>query len=89
MPDGRHLVTEDRLQELAEASNAGGVVRLSAAELAQLLDHITTLSEVLLAELGAFCRVCGCTEHTPCEDGCWWVEADLCSSCAALLEEED
>ena len=28
------------------------------------------------------CRVCGCTDATPCPDGCGWVEVDLCSSCA-------
>lgn len=28
------------------------------------------------------CRVCGCTDSTPCEGGCEWVEADLCSACA-------
>ena len=28
------------------------------------------------------CRVCGCTHYTPCDGGCYWVEPDLCSSCA-------
>jgi hypothetical protein len=28
------------------------------------------------------CRVCGCSHHDPCEEGCWWVEPDLCSACA-------
>jgi hypothetical protein len=28
------------------------------------------------------CRVCGCTEFHACPEGCWWVEPDLCSSCA-------
>lgn len=28
------------------------------------------------------CRICGCWELEACEDGCWWVEADLCSSCS-------
>lgn len=28
------------------------------------------------------CRVCGCTEFTPCPDGCCWIEENLCSSCA-------
>lgn len=28
------------------------------------------------------CRVCGCTEYRACEGSCWWVEADLCSTCA-------
>jgi hypothetical protein len=27
------------------------------------------------------CRQCGCTEHSPCDEGCWWVEEDLCSAC--------
>ncbi|WP_285905134.1 phage Gp37/Gp68 family protein [Pseudodesulfovibrio pelocollis] len=27
------------------------------------------------------CRVCGCTEHNACDERCWWVEEDLCSSC--------
>jgi hypothetical protein len=33
----------------------------------------------------AKCRVCGCTETTPCidkdGDACWWIEDDLCSAC--------
>lgn len=40
-----------------------------------------------------YCRVCGCTEHTPCEEGCYWTErgsgpADLCSVCAKPLTPE-
>ncbi|HYP38247.1 MAG TPA: hypothetical protein VEQ62_18070 [Stellaceae bacterium] len=27
------------------------------------------------------CRLCGCTDHSACEDGCYWVEEDLCSKC--------
>ena len=32
------------------------------------------------------CRVCGCTNTTACQTPtgpCYWVEADLCSACAA------
>lgn len=29
------------------------------------------------------CRVCGCTDLHACEGGCYWVEPDLCSQCAA------
>lgn len=33
------------------------------------------------------CRECGCWEYNACWDDdtgpCWWVEADLCSHCAA------
>lgn len=28
------------------------------------------------------CRGCGCTNLAACPDRCWWVEPDLCSSCA-------
>ena len=28
------------------------------------------------------CRKCGCTDPHGCLEGCWWVEADLCSQCA-------
>ena len=31
------------------------------------------------------CRVCGCDWNHPCLGGCWWVEDDLCSSCAEEL----
>ncbi len=32
------------------------------------------------------CRVCGCTDEDGCPGGCWWVEPDLCSRCAEVLE---
>ena len=27
------------------------------------------------------CRRCGCTDVVACPEGCFWVAADLCSSC--------
>lgn len=30
---------------------------------------------------GRQCRACGCTDNDACEEGCSWVEADLCSAC--------
>lgn len=33
---------------------------------------------------GPTCRACGCTDNTACEDGCYWVEPDLCSSCVEV-----
>lgn len=30
------------------------------------------------------CRYCGCKDHLPCPEGCWWIEEDLCSSCEGL-----
>lgn len=29
------------------------------------------------------CHVCGCTDDAACDGGCWWVDADLCSSCSS------
>lgn len=37
------------------------------------------------------CRVCGCTDATPCmgsEGPCSWVEEDLCSGCSPEAEGE-
>lgn len=31
------------------------------------------------------CRGCGCTGDRACPGGCYWVEPDLCSSCAGPL----
>lgn len=34
------------------------------------------------------CRICDCTDDGACWAGCWWVEDDLCSSCADDLASE-
>ncbi len=34
-----------------------------------------------LWDLAGVCRACGCTDDAACEEGCYWVEADLCSAC--------
>lgn len=34
------------------------------------------------------CRVCGCTDDRACPGGCYWVEDDLCSRCAAMGKRE-
>lgn len=33
------------------------------------------------------CRLCACTWHSPCAEGCFWVEGDLCSNCSELMEQ--
>ena len=35
-----------------------------------------------LTQTERVCRVCGCTQNNACLGGCWWVDVDLCSSCA-------
>ncbi len=37
------------------------------------------------AGIVARCRQCGCTDTQACAGGCWWVEPDLCSSCALVV----
>lgn len=32
------------------------------------------------------CRSCGCSNFSACAGGCWWVEDDLCSSCATAVD---
>ncbi len=34
------------------------------------------------------CRICGCTDDTPCEGGCWWDEDhnEICSHCMEWIE---
>jgi PRTRC genetic system protein A len=45
-------------------------------------------ARTVFESLGSFvdtlgrCRECGCDEEHACEGGCYWVEEDLCSSCA-------
>lgn len=32
------------------------------------------------------CRFCGCTDHSACKDGCWWLDEGrtVCSSKACV-----
>jgi len=34
------------------------------------------------------CRGCGCSNFSSCPGGCWWVDDDLCSSCAVAVDVE-
>lgn len=50
------------------------------------LDKMTARIDQALADLaeGKYprCRACGCHDLHACNQPCWWVEPDLCSSCA-------
>jgi hypothetical protein len=51
--------------------------------MAQPSDRLIELDELEIYEDDtAVCRVCGCTNAQACAGGCFWVEEDLCSSCA-------
>lgn len=32
------------------------------------------------------CRSCGCSNFAACPGECWWVDDDLCSSCAVAVD---
>lgn len=49
----------------------------------ELLSRAIRLLERALG--GRSCRVCGCTEHAACADGCYWTERHLCSRCNGEL----
>lgn len=53
------------------------------AERALLAEHGVDLSDE------PTCRGCGCSDSLACEEGCWWVEADLCSACADQVDDEE
>jgi hypothetical protein len=46
------------------------------------------LSGLVVGVLGDLrvCRVCGCTQDRACSPPCYWVDADLCSSCRSAGE---
>lgn len=31
------------------------------------------------------CRFCGCSDNWACPEGCFWLETDLCTSCAWVV----
>lgn len=64
------------------AAHSDSNVSLSVRSVRQLLIHIESLQNSLEANDIPVCRLCGCTEVTPCEPPCGWAEGDLCTSCA-------
>lgn len=91
MPDGKRLVSQARLMELADMARdgvkEGALFELPCAEMLQLLEHIDILGEGLDLEAGDYCRGCGCTMHNACEGGCDWAEEGLCTACAEIQED--
>lgn len=87
--------TADEVNILMEqlATEWGSVVVVCDGKLCQVIGGVgviyqaSTLVEALrlAANPISTCRVCGCTDDHACEGGCWWVEADLCSTCAAAM----
>ena len=63
--------------------------------------HLAVPADVIFDDLGPFvdrigehdepsgrqCRVCGCTDEHGCENGCFWIENDLCDNCVDAESE--
>lgn len=45
------------------------------------------LAEITIHDSERKCRICGCDWFHACPGGCYWVEEDLCSSCASQGKE--
>ncbi|MBI5520230.1 MAG: hypothetical protein HY916_09235 [Desulfovibrio sp.] len=75
--------------DLEEHLEEGGIKDFPYSKMADMTprgrEKVCEIIERLWEEQDAddpACRVCGCTEFMACPGGCWWVEPDLCSSCA-------
>ena len=51
-------------------------------------DNVNNVNTVSTSGCGAVrrCAVCGCTDERACPGSCWWVAADLCSTCLAGVD---
>lgn len=60
---------------------AGVLVDATADNIEQLGAAFVRIGVELYRRAGVrCCRVCGCTEDSPCDTGCTWVGDDLCSA---------
>lgn len=44
---------------------------------------MTPRQAVLATGHAGVCRVCGCTDDHACDEGCYWIDDSLCSTCIA------
>lgn len=59
--------------------------RLAAAG----FDPATVVRQLSPLILGiAVCRICGCTDVYGCDQGCYWIDDNLCSACIAEVGHE-
>jgi hypothetical protein len=58
----------------------GAVDEALREELPALFDDESPIP--IPSALGPVCRVCLCSEEDPCEAGCGWADADVCTACA-------
>ena len=75
---------EDRAYTRSMAERASRYLRLRGdqAHGYRVIRHQAFPNLLRFEPVERTCRGCGCTDSAACKGGCWWVEADLCSSCA-------
>ena len=61
---------------------ANSILRQSSTDIARQVDAGAFSATPAVDLLARQCRGCGCTDDEPCAGGCFWVAADLCSTCA-------
>jgi hypothetical protein len=81
----RHHVGHDMKQEIEYAGTTGKPIRWFTKD--PIGEAVVKNILAWLKRAGAvhppICRQCGCTEELACPGGCFWVEEDLCSTCAS------
>lgn len=70
-----------------ELSHAPTYEEVESLALERVKQEHGIYQEMEVVEFSPMCRVCGCSQFEPCEGGCEWVEADLCSACAEAKQE--
>lgn len=87
-PDGGNVITCLRCQFTStdgtfppEPCPHADVEVLCDAEETSIVITINGDDPAVLDHFDRRCRMCGCTDDRACPGGCWWTEADLCSSC--------
>lgn len=74
----------DEISEIEEIHNHLDMVfmREGLSIKKSILESDGELAEITIHDGEKKCRVCGCDWFHACTGGCYWVEEDLCSSCA-------
>jgi hypothetical protein len=90
------LMTRGRDEARRENVQLLAILGTFASDSARAAKTIGDMLGVTLEELAADgegkCRVCGCTDTTPCVDEvqdagfCEWAKPDLCTACAKHVE---
>lgn len=97
-PDGLHLSLDpprdynfvdlllDDDFDLATALGCVAHGRATDAARDAVLERVEEVNQAAIAA-GNVCRGCGCSDFNACYPPCYWVEPNLCSTCAGDADE--